>query len=414
MKVRVRPKKGKQKQPERASGKGKRAARDKEPAKASLQKDKPKKEKPKKEKQKKDRPKKAAGVSRRETFSLAALSIVAALLIAFFFFLQLGNYDEGVLEIYARQQDGYVQLVLDQINILGDRSTDQIVSDILGTLDNSSGRFWTLSRNEAMVFVRDIAETNSYKGFHQTEYFSSDSAEAFLRSLSQNRVTHELVELNGTVYAASGTVFHYNGAGYTICLMTNREVILDDNLYLNAKINLTVLLFFLLALFLLISLGASLRLDRIWKEKGKTEEDNRELRRMAERLNARLEKKELYDTSLSVFDKSLMPELLNKLFARGVYPFSVVEVNFKSARERKLFLQASQLTMRSDVARFSEGGNTLYIVGLKQQGSTLQEKMESLFPSGMTIKKITDIINPSDISLLGEYLLENGEKDGGK
>ncbi len=379
------------------------------PEKRKPKKQKPEKEKAEKERNGKKKPAERRESFRRENFSLAALSVLAALLVGFFFNLQIGNYDEGVLEIYARQQDSFVRLVLDQINLLGDRSTEGIISDILGTLDNSGGRFWTLSKNEAMVFVKDVAETNSYRGFNESEYYSSDSAAQFLRGLSENRVTHSRVELRGTVYVCSGTLFRYNRDSYAICLMTNREVILDDNLYLNAKINLWVMLLLLLALFLLVNIGATLRLDKLWRKRDATEAENRELRRLAERLNARLEKKELYDTSLSVFDRSLMDSLLKKLFDRSVYPFTIAEVSFRSARERKLFLQASQLTMRNDVVRFSEGGNTLYIVGVRQTGSALQEKMEAVFPKGMTVNKLTDIEKYEDRGLLKDYLPEMDE-----
>lgn len=76
---------------------------------------------------------------------------------------QISSYDKSVLEIYAGQQDAYVQLVLDQINLQANRSDDEIITEILGSLDSSSGKYWTLSKEQALLFVKDVMETNRYK-----------------------------------------------------------------------------------------------------------------------------------------------------------------------------------------------------------------------------------------------------------
>ena len=57
---------------------------------------------------------------------------------------QMKSYEDSILSIYAEQQDAYVQLVLDQINVLDDRSDEEIVTKILGSLDAS---------NEPNIFV---------------------------------------------------------------------------------------------------------------------------------------------------------------------------------------------------------------------------------------------------------------------
>ncbi len=318
--------------------------------------------------------------------------------------MQISNSDEGVLEIYAEQQDAFVRLTLEQINLLGDHSEEKIISDILGTLDASSGRYWTLSRNSTMIFVKDIAETNSYMGFSDKTYYVSDSAKEFIDGLTLNRVVHRMIEQSGDQYVASGTVFQYNSQEYAICLLTNREIILDNNQYLNARINLTILLIFFLALFIATVIFTTLRFDKLRKEKRLTEESNRTLRTMAERLNSRLEKRELYDTSLSVFDKELLPEFLEKLRQRKIYPYTCIRVSFTSAKERKLFLQASQLSMRLNVVRFSDGSNLLFLVGVRMTSARLVSRMEVLFPRGMTVEERVDIESEEDEKNLYRFL----------
>ena len=81
------------------------------------------------------------------------------------------SYEDSILSIYAEQQDAYVQLVLDQINVLDDRSDEEIVTKILGSLDASSRKYWTLTKNKALLFVKDVTETNRYKGLTSNTFF---------------------------------------------------------------------------------------------------------------------------------------------------------------------------------------------------------------------------------------------------
>ena len=85
---------------------------------------------------------------------------------------QMKKYERGVLDVYAVQQDGYVQLVLDQINLQEDQDSEEIVHNILETLDASSNHYWTLSDAGSLVFVKDVLETNRYKGFTQESYYT--------------------------------------------------------------------------------------------------------------------------------------------------------------------------------------------------------------------------------------------------
>ncbi len=55
-----------------------------------------------------------------------------------FAYTRINKYEEGVLEVCATQQDAYVQLVLDQINLKSNRDDEQIINDILGTMNSSS------------------------------------------------------------------------------------------------------------------------------------------------------------------------------------------------------------------------------------------------------------------------------------
>ena len=199
------------------------------------------------------------------TFAAATLILIFVAVMACMGKWQADNYESSILSIYAQQQDAYVQLVLDQINMLENRSDDEIVHKILGSLDTSDRKYWTLSKEQALLFVKDVMETNRYKGLTSESFFTSDSASYFLSNLGLNHVAHEVIEMEGDKYVASGVVFEYNGARYKICLLTNDTVILDNNVFLSAKISIYIWGLSLLGVLLLVGLiytGLMVRKDQ--------------------------------------------------------------------------------------------------------------------------------------------------------
>ena len=58
-------------------------------------------------------------------------SICFAVVAGLFAYMQISRYESGILEVCATQQDAYVQLVLDQINIKSNRDDEQIIKEIL-------------------------------------------------------------------------------------------------------------------------------------------------------------------------------------------------------------------------------------------------------------------------------------------
>lgn len=127
----------------------------------------------------------------------AAFTLLFTAAAGAFVYYQMVRYEDGLLDVCATQQDGYVQLVVDQINLKSNRDNEEIITDILGTLDASSNKYWTFSRDQAMLFVKDVLETNKYKGFTTATYYVSDSAREFLETLKQDRVPHSQIEHGG-------------------------------------------------------------------------------------------------------------------------------------------------------------------------------------------------------------------------
>ena len=76
-----------------------------------------------------------------------------------------------------------------------------------------------------------LLESNKYKGVTPTSYYVSDSAKKFIKGLEVNRVTHGYIEISGNMYVASGVSFEYKDELYRMCLLTDKDVLLDNNQY---------------------------------------------------------------------------------------------------------------------------------------------------------------------------------------
>ena len=258
---------------------------------------------------------------------------------------QMKSYEDSILSIYAEQQDAYVQLVLDQINVLDDRSDEEIVTKILGSLDASSRKYWTLTKNKALLFVKDVTETNRYKGLTSNTFFSGDSANDFLQNLAVNKVSHKIIQMGDDRYVASGVIFGYNGARYTICLLTNDTVILDNNSFMASKIGLSVfvngILIVLLLSTMVFSILSDIRKNKLAKMKAHTEELNRIVERQTETIKA-----------MDHYHTRWMDVFVQKLGQRKVTPITLVRLSFASEAAKKQFLERAQVLLDEKIIRF--------------------------------------------------------------
>ena len=107
------------------------------------------------------------------------------------------RYTTTIMNVYATQQDNYVQLVLDQINLQENGTEESIISDIIETLDSGNTHYWTLSKEENILFVKNVTETDKYQGTSLDKFYDTGSADEFVKSLRLNHVTHELIPLCG-------------------------------------------------------------------------------------------------------------------------------------------------------------------------------------------------------------------------
>ncbi len=333
-------------------------------------------------------------------------AIAAILVVGILSWLQLGTYEQGILDVYAVQQDGYVQLVLDQINLIDDQSDEAIVNDILATLDASSNKYWTLSRDDALVFIKDVQETNRYKGFTTATYFVSDSAREFLDELQVNRVVHKTIELNDTPYIASGVRFEFGGGRYGICLLTTSDFILDHNAYLSAKINLFILFVIILALFIVGGLVLSIIAQNRYKSLNRCTEENKQLREQIERLTELFTRQELFNTKYMAFGEPAVDILINKLEQRDIWPLTYIVVKCSSEQQRNQFMLDTQALCDTTFIRALAKNNYLLIFNVhSEEAATAIVRSTAVHSGASVVGNIVFPIKP-DIPLreaIGQY-----------
>lgn len=315
-------------------------------------------------------------VSGRYIIIVVGLFVIISLLGVIGYSL-MHTYEKSILSIYAKQQDAYVQIVLDQINVQPDRTDKEIITKILSSLDTSSQKYWTLSKDQTLLFVKDVLETNRYKGFHTPTFYSSDTASEFMENLQVNKVVHKTITMDNDQYVASGVIFEYNKAEYRICLLTNETVILDNNTFLSAKIGLYIFLGILILSLLVVTMILSYMVDsrrrRILELLNKIERQNREMETMEEKL-AELDS---YHPRLNLFNMNLMDQFIKKLEAREVIPITFMKLKFYGSKGRNAFLEWAQFYLDEPVIRFSYRKDSLVLLFVQYQ---LKEARKAIQP----------------------------------
>lgn len=298
-----------------------------------------------------------------------AFILVITILLAGVGWYEMTAYQESVLQIYADQQDSYVQLVLDQINLQPDRTDDEIINDILGSLDKSNKKYWTLSKEQTLVFVKDVTETDRYKGFSTPSLYETKSAKQFLSKLKLNKIIHEIIVMDDEKYVASGVIFHYNEAQYRICLLTNESFVMDNNAFLASKISLYIYIGLLLLVLLLIAMILTNMLSRRDIEMAGLQKRIEEMNMEIEELEDELRFMDRFHTRWSLFAEETIGTFVRKLEERGVKPITMVQLAFESKNSRNEFLEQIQLVFDEKIVRFKNGGQGLILmfVNYKQE-----------------------------------------------
>ena len=200
---------------------------------------------------------------------------------------------------------------------------------------------------------------------------------------------HEIIPINAKNYIASGVAFEYGDTMYQMCLLTNPRTVLDHNIYLNARINLCVMIGVVVLLFLLTAIRHVLFSQQKEEVLAKEKAANEDLRKSVEKLTAALERNRLFDTHLTVFNHRILPMLQEKLEARNVVPYSIFFLTYDTEEARKTFLEQSQILLDHRVFRFhNEAEKQIILVPVRQTKETVLRVLKPLARDGIRLQKI--------------------------
>ena len=301
---------------------------------------------------------------------LITIGVIAmAALLSAYAIWQIHNYEQGVAELYAQEQDGYVEIVARQIELYGDIAGDAFVEDTIKMLDSTSQRYWTLDNSEYFLFVKSISETNVYKSFSTDTFYNTQSAKDFLGSLVNGKVRHSIISLEGVKYIASGIIFEYSGTEYRLCLLTDYEIMLTNNAYLSSKLYLMIVLILLIALLVVSVIYFAAKLIEARQKTESIKEINTELNNYIDYLDNVVMGR---NQAAIITGEGKIVRLLHRIDERKVYPCAFVRIKLETGSMMSFYSVNSKL-LGDDVVwlRYCKDGFMLLF-----GGKTAEEAMK--------------------------------------
>ena len=243
-----------------------------------------------------------------------------------------------------------------------------------------------------MLFVKDVLETNRYKGVSADTYYNARQAADFMNGLGLNKVEHSVISLDNKTYLVSGVMFKYAGQDYRLCLMTEKSVLLDDNTYLEIKVQMeTFVVVILLALVLVASIYA-LRIRQLSFKLDEKEADIRSLSMSLSKVNEKLMDKDLHDTHNNVWRQKAIVPFMKKL----------IEENKES---RNKFLGRAVYVLDRDVIRFEYGESDIILLAVNVSEAQLKYNLGVLEDKDVKVQRVMLIDNSTDMKMLEEKYL---------
>ena len=334
-------------------------------------------------------------MSNSRTKYVAAVTISAvfiAILLSAFAWWEIVNYEQGVAELYAQEQDGYVEIVARQIERYGDVAGDKFVEDTIEMLDSTSQRYWTLDNTQYFLFVKSINETDVYKTFSTDTFYNTQSAQSFLSTLKKGMVTHSIIRLEGFKYVASGIIFEYAGTEYRLCLLTDYDVMLTNNAYLSSKLYLLIDIILMVAIMLIACIFFAIRLSGERKKVHDIRTVNTQLNKYIDFLDNAVMGRNA--TAIITGEGKIM-HLIHRSEERKIYPCTFIDV--KLGTDRMIpFYETYKEKFRKGVVwlRYSRDNYILVFGKLKKEealkyfDSTVTEWKRGVVDSGIEVRSL--------------------------
>ena len=331
--------------------------------------------------------------------------VIAAAACGWLSYIQINRYEKGILEVCATQQDSYVQLVLDQINLKENRDDQDIINDILKTMDASSNKYWVFSRNQSMLYVKDVMETNRYKEVSADTYYNSKASKEFMDSLQVNHIQHSIVNVDNKTYLMSGVLFKYADQNYKLCLMTEKSVLLDNNTYLGIKVQMETFVIVILMALVLIAVIYAFIIRRSAIRLDEREADVKALSRGLAKVNEMLADKDLHDTHNNVWKQKAIVPFMKKLIERNIMPVTFARVECENKESRNKFLGRAVYVLDRDVIRFEYGDSDIILLAVNVSEAQLKYNLGVLEDKDVKVQRVMLIDNSTDMKMLEEKYL---------
>ena len=327
---------------------------------------------------------------------LVIMIVVTSAFVALTYF-EMHRYEDGIIDVCATQQDSYVQLVIDQINLKENRTDEEIIENILSTLDSSSNRYWTFSKEQTMLYVKDALETNRYQSLTARSYYTSESADSFFKGLIENKVQHERIILDNKDYIASGALFRYNDEDYRICLLTNTTVLLDNNKFLGSKMELIIIFIVAYSLIFILPIAMVILNNIVQKKNNATNEELTAINKTVERLNERLATNEIYDNRLNLFQMSMVTAFLDEYREeRKAFPISFIAYRYSDKETvSKFFGHNSVLFGKKDIKFYDGKEHLALILSIKCDNKTAKSIQTKIRADGECLGVETAVTRPA-------------------
>ncbi len=295
---------------------------------------------------------KSIAVNRKIFIVIAVAAIFLGAFMEWLCFFELKHYEDAFLLAYGIEQDGYVQVTIDQINRLGEDATEAQITDIISSIDTSAMGYWTLTTDDDILFVKSVTETSKYKNLSSDSYYNMDSSKTFIRSLTVDAVIHDIIFINSDRYIASGGRFDWHGKTYTICLMTYDYAILNQNALLEAKNVVIVMVSIMVAVFICSIMIAvrtiSKNLVRIAQFQSNEIYLNQTIAKLQEQINTY----EAFTSKFHTYYPKAVPVFLRSLYHKDVGPLHVVLLRIKDRAKMDDYLQKMLMATDENTLRF--------------------------------------------------------------
>lgn len=330
-----------------------------------------------------------SAMKRKNPVKTAVAAAAACMLVLLGFLGLMKRYEDGILDINARQQDGYVKLVYDQIQLQKDASSDEIVSDILSSLNASSSRYWAFSDDGSIVFVKNVLETGNYQYVSMERYFEDHGSSDYLSTLHEGVVSHQILGFDDGRYVASGIRFSCSGKNYSLVLLTSVDSILENNAFLEAKTELYALIIIALIVLYLYIVGTAIAYNRVYDRAEASAADEKQLRLQIASDHEAAIRKDALDPRRNIFSISSLRHALDRLSSREeAFPLSLLVFYYGSEAERNRFLSDLYKVIDQKDILFDDPDNKMLVMSAMRTDAGTDASFRNLFEKYPKLQKL--------------------------